>query len=149
MTRLVLLVLSYLVFCPLALAGDGDIVISRAVVAAPPSLDAPSAAAYFTIENHGAAADVLTGIATPVVTEAMLHETTNDNGVMRMNMLDKIEIPPGGKIKMAPAKLHVMLVGEKAPYTLGAEVPFDLVFAKAGALHVVAKVVSLSTVLNP
>ena len=122
----------------------GDIVVSRAIVVAPPNASAPTIAAYFTIENQGASADQFTGISTATAASAMLHETTNTDGVMKMNMLDHLDIPAGATITMKPAQLHVMLVGPKAPYKVGEDVAFELNFATAGKMLVMAKVVPLS-----
>jgi periplasmic copper chaperone A len=124
MMRSIVGVLAMLAFCSVAWAGD--IVVSRAVVVAQ-----------------------LTGISTTTASSAMLHENVDDNGVMKMLMLEKLDIPEGGKVVMGPAKLHVMLMGPKAVYKIGTEVPFEMVFAGAGQLQVMAKVVSLSEALSP
>lgn len=130
-------------------AWAGDMVVSRAIVVAPPNANAPTLAAYFTIENLGAAADQLTEISTSAAASAMLHETTTSNdGVMKMNMLDQLEIAAGTTVEMKPAQLHVMLVGPKKPVAVGAEVVFDLTFAHAGKMQVTAKVVALSQALS-
>ncbi len=130
-------------------AWAGDIVVSRAIVVAPPNASAPTIAAYFTIENHGAVADQLTAISTVTAAQAMLHENINDNGVMKMNMLDHLQIAAGAVVEMKPAHLHVMLMGAKAPYKIGDDVAFEMVFAKAGKMQVMAKVVPLSQALSP
>lgn len=130
-------------------AWAGDMVVSRAIVVAPPNANAPTLAAYFTIENLGAAADQLTEISTSAAASAMLHETTTSNdGVMKMNMLDQLEIAAGTTVEMKPAQLHVMLVGPTNPIRAGAEVVFDLTFAHAGKMQVTAKVVALSQALS-
>jgi periplasmic copper chaperone A len=129
-------------------ARAGDIVVSRAIVVAPASANAATVAAYFTIENHGAAADQLIGISTASAASAMLHETTNSDGVMKMSMLETLDIAAGATVQMKPAQLHVMLVGPKAPYKIGDDVAFELRFATAGKMQVVAKVVPLSAALG-
>jgi periplasmic copper chaperone A len=130
-------------------AWSADIVVTRAIVVAPPNANAPTVAAYFTIENHGAVADQLKSVSTATAAEAMLHENINENGVMKMNMLDHLDIAAGAKIDMKPAGLHVMLMGAKLHYKIGDDVSFELDFAKAGKMQVVAKVVPLSQALNP
>jgi copper(I)-binding protein len=124
----------------------GDIVVTRAIVVAPPNANAQTAVAYFTIENHGTAADQLIGISTTTATSAMLHETTNADGVMKMDLLEKLEIAADATVAMKPAQLHVMLVGPKAPYKVGDDVPFELNFMTTGKMQVIAKVVPLSAV---
>jgi periplasmic copper chaperone A len=130
-------------------AWAGDIVVSRAIVVAPPNAKAATIAAYFTLENHGTVADQLIGISTASAASAMLHETTNTDGVMKMTMLEKLDVAAGATVEMKPAQLHVMLVGPKSPYKIGDAVAFELVFAEAGELQVVAKVVPLSQALSP
>jgi periplasmic copper chaperone A len=147
MMRLVAVVLVLIGFATSAWAGD--IVVSRAIVVAPPNINAPTIAAYFTIENHGAKVDQLIGISTASAASAMLHETTNNDGVMKMNMLGTLDIAAGATVEMKPAQLHVMLVGPKAPYKVGDDVAFELRFATSGKMQVVAKVVPLSQALGP
>ena len=124
----------------------GDIVISRAIVVAPPNANALAVAAYFTIENHGSVVDQLIGVTTVTAANAMLHENINTDGVMKMNMLDHLDIPAGATVTMKPAELHVMLTGPKVPYKVGEEAAFELTFARAGQIEVTAKVVPLSDV---
>jgi periplasmic copper chaperone A len=112
-----------------------DIIVTRAVVVAPPNANASTIAAYFTIENHGATADQLTAISTPSAASAMLHETTNTDGVMKMNMLEKLDIAAGATVEMKPAQLHVMLVGPKTRYKTGDDVAFELSFSIPFNLH--------------
>lgn len=121
-----------------------DIVVAKAVVAAPPSPKASTAAAYFTIENKGAAADTLLSLATPTAEESMLHQNKETDGVMTMIMLDKLEIPAGGSVAMKPGDIHVMLLKPVKPYEAGGEVPFELTFAHAGKIAVTANVVPLA-----
>lgn len=127
-------------------AWAGNIAVTRAIVVAPPNANAQSVAAYFTIENHGMEADQLVGIITATAASAMIHETTNTDGVMKMDMLDHLSIPAGATITMKPAQLHVMLAGPKAAYKVGDDVAFDLDFKMAGKMQVTAKVVPLSAV---
>jgi periplasmic copper chaperone A len=127
-------------------AWAGDIVVSRAIVVAPPNANAPTIAAYFTIENHGPSADQLVGVSTTTAASTMLHENINSDGVMKMVMLDHLDIAAGATITMKPAQLHVMLVGPKAAYKVNDDVAFELNFATAGKMRVTAKVVPLSDV---
>jgi periplasmic copper chaperone A len=121
-------------------AWAGDIVVTRAIVVTPPNINAPTIAAYFTIENHG--------ISTASAASAMLHETINSDGVMKMTMLETLDIAAGATVQMQPAQLHVMLVGPKAPYKVGDDVAFELRFETVGKMQVVAKVVPLSAALG-
>jgi copper(I)-binding protein len=65
---------------------------------------------------------------------------------MKMDLLEKLEIAADATVAMKPAQLHVMLVGLKAPYKVGDDVPFELNFMTTGKMQVIAKVVPLSAV---
>jgi copper(I)-binding protein len=100
-----------------------------------------SAAAYMTIENSGAQADQLIGVAAPGVRSAELHSMRLDNNVMKMREVQEIEIAPGAKVSMKPGDTyHVMLVGLQKPLQLGDRFPLTLTFRKAGKVEVVVVV---------
>jgi len=68
-------------------------------------------AAYFVVENPGATADRLLGIASDQAERAELHETIDDGGVMRMvPRPEGLDVPAGGRLELAPGGAHVMLV---------------------------------------
>ena len=96
-------------------------------------------AVFFTIHNTGAA-DTLVGASAPVAEKTELHETINDNGMMRMRPVPAVKIDQGKSVTFAPGGLHVMLLGLKAPLQQGAHFPVTLTFQKAGAVTVEAVV---------
>ena len=66
----------------------------------------------------------------------MLHETTNEGGVMRMRHVHGgIEVAPNATLTLAPAGYHIMLMKLKAPLTKGQTFPVTLVFEKAGEIE--------------
>lgn len=92
---------------------------------------------YLTINNPTATADKLISVQTVVSKEAMLHETTNEGGVMRMRHVHGgIEIAPNTSLKLAPASYHIMLMGLKAPLTRGQTFLAELSFEKAGNMEI-------------
>lgn len=87
-----------------------------------------TAAAYVTIENRGSA-DRLTAVSASIG-EAMLHETSMDNGVMRMRPIDPAQglvVPSNGKLVLAPGGAHVMVTGLERPLAVGDR--FDVTFS--------------------
>ena len=64
-------------------AADAPDISLEHVWARPTASNATVAAAYFTITDN-ARPDRLIGISTPVAASAELHETINDNGIMKM-----------------------------------------------------------------
>ena len=91
-----------------------------------------TAAAYVTIANEGAA-DRLTGVRSSIG-EAMLHETSMDDGVMRMRPIDPAQglvVPSNGKLALVPGSTHVMVTGLKRPLKVGERFNITLLFAKS------------------
>jgi|HubBroStandDraft_1064217.scaffolds.fasta_scaffold113719_2 copper(I)-binding protein len=94
---------------------------------------------YLTITDTGPA-DTLTGVATPVAAMAGLHETVNDNGVMKMRPVASLPITPGKSVTLAPGGFHIMLMDLKQPLKEGDSFPVTFSFAKAGQVTATATV---------
>jgi copper(I)-binding protein len=101
---------------------------------------AETGAAYFVIHNKGDAADALLRVETDAARQAEIHDMMMDGTVMRMRKLDKLEIPAGKSVSVAPGGLHIMLIGLKAPLKAGDEFSARLVFEKAGSVDVSVQV---------
>jgi periplasmic copper chaperone A len=109
----------------------GDLTIDSPWARATPK-GAEVAAGYLTIENHGAIADRLTGVAADFAT-AQLHEMKMNGGVMEMReIVGGLEIPAHGVVKLAPGGSHLMFVGLKHPLARGETVKVMLTFEHAG-----------------
>jgi copper(I)-binding protein len=96
-------------------------------------------AVYLTITDTGTQ-DTLTGVATPVAAKADLHETINDNGVMKMRPVASLTVAPGKPVTLAPGGYHIMLTGLKQALKQGDSFPVTLSFANAGQVTVTATV---------
>jgi len=108
---------------------------------APPSLaGAHNGAAYFTLMNHGDAADRLIALSTPVAGKAELHREEMTNGVMRMRPTGPLTLAPNGMIELKPGGVHVMLLELKQPLKPGEHFPLTLTFEKAGTMTLEATV---------
>jgi len=94
---------------------------------------------YLTIANSGPT-DTLTGASTPVAAMADLHETTNDNGVMKMRPVQSLQITTGKTVSLAPQGYHIMLMNLKQTLKEGDSFPITLTFQKAGKITATAKV---------
>jgi periplasmic copper chaperone A len=69
-------------------------------------------AAYFTVPNRSAAAQVYTGVRADVAVSSTFHETREtDDGMSSMHPLDSIVVPPGDSLAMRPRGQHVMVHG--------------------------------------
>jgi hypothetical protein len=122
----------------IAEAADTASITCDQVWARPTAGAGTTAAAYFTLTNHGAA-DELVGASTPVAS-ASVHETINDNGVMKMRPVASIALAPGKTVMFRPGGYHVMLTGLHAPLKAGESFPLTLTFAHAQPITVTVKV---------
>ncbi|MGO9596269.1 MAG: copper chaperone PCu(A)C [Steroidobacteraceae bacterium] len=76
-------------------------------------------AGYAILENHGSRPLRITNISATAAGMAMLHETRSVGGVSRMEMLDSLSIPAGGRVVLAPGGKHLMLSDLKGPPRVG------------------------------
>ena len=97
---------------------------------------AGAGAAFMTIRNSGTTPDRLVKAETPASERTELHTVTRDGDVMRMRMIEWIDVPAGGEAALRPGGLHVMLLGLRQPLKEGELVPLTLVFEKAGDVRV-------------
>lgn len=101
--------------------------------------NATTGAAYLTVTDNGRP-DRLVGASTPIAAMAELHETINDNGVMKMRPVAGIALEPGKPVTFAPGGYHVMLMGLKSPLKAGDSFPLTLTFEHAQPITVTAHV---------
>lgn len=122
---------------PTCYAEAHDFTKGPLTIASPWSMElppnAPTVAAYFVISNTGAA-DRLTGVDSPIAGSAQLHEHVSKDGLMKMQHVETVEIPPAGKVTFAPMAYHVMLLDLKDRSRLvdGQRFPLTLHFEKSG-----------------
>ena len=122
----------------LARAQPGSIEVSDAWARA--TAGSSPGGAFMTIVNTGTSDDRLVAASTTVAQTAELHETKDENGVMKMTPVPALEIKAGTRVTLAPGGLHIMLTGLKAPLKQGESFPLVLRFDKAGAVNVMVKV---------
>jgi copper(I)-binding protein len=113
------------------------------VWARPTAGAATSGAIYFTVTNQGSP-DELVGASTPVAAIAAVHETINDQGVMKMRPVPSVVLEPGKPVTLKPGGYHVMLTGLKGALKPGDSFPLTLTFVHAQPITVTAKVETMS-----
>lgn len=101
----------------MALAGDGLIVNDPWIREAPPV--ATVHAAYLTLENTGAAPVVIDAISSPDFGRVEIHRSEVVDGMARMFPVERLEIPPGGRLALAPGGYHLMLFDAQRPLRAG------------------------------
>lgn len=100
----------------------------------------PTSAIYMLLSNSGKEADALVAVKADVSEKVELHQTTISNDVMRMEPVEKIEIPAGGQVELKKGGLHVMLLGVKQQLKAGDTFKATLVFSRAGEIPVEVEV---------
>ena len=102
--------------------------------------NARAAGGYMTIMNTGTEDDLLVDVKIEGHM-AMIHESREDDGVMRMLHVDAVVVPAEGMVSFAPGGFHVMVMGLKPgelPY--GELVEATLIFDRAGEVPVTFEV---------
>jgi copper(I)-binding protein len=94
---------------------------------------------YLTITDRGPP-NALTGVSSPVASKAELHESVQDNGVMKMRPIPKLPISSTQPAVLKPGGYHIMLMGLKQPLVAGSSFPVTLEFANGGSVTVNAAV---------
>ncbi len=103
---------------------------------------ATTGAAYLTLTDNGQP-DRLVGVSTPAAATAQMHETVDDNGVMKMRPVARVDLVPGKPVSFQPGGYHVMLMGLKSPLKAGDTFPLTLTFEHAPPITVTVKVDAL------
>ena len=81
-------------------------------------------AAY--LELRSAAGATLTAAESPAAASVEIHTMFMNNGVMQMRRLEKLALPAGETVKLAPGGMHLMLFGLKKPLQQGEQVALTL-----------------------
>ncbi len=118
----------------IVLAAEEDIIVHDAWARASAGA-ATTGAAYLTLLG-GDQSDTLTGVSTPVAATAEVHETINDQGVMKMRPVAEVPIPAHEVVTFAPGGFHIMLTGLKKPLAAGQSFMLTLRFAHRAPLPV-------------
>lgn len=96
---------------------------------------------YLRIDNRGATADRLDASRTPVARSVELHRSTDGSaamngmqmtGVMSMQRVPAVTIPPHGELTLAPGGYHLMAIGLRHDLHPNERFPLQLHFAAAG-----------------
>jgi len=120
-----------------------EICISDAWARATPP-GAETAAVYFSIFNKGRSADALLSASSSVAPNAMVHRSVQTRGVVRMEMMARVELAPGAHVTFAPIGYHLMLAGLKQPLAQGSTISVTLNFVKAGKLTLPVQVLGIA-----
>lgn len=108
----------------------GNLTISGAFARSSPMV-AQAGAGFLKITNSGEA-DALIAFKSDICEKPELHTHINDNGMMKMRAVEKIDVPANGEVELKPGGLHLMFVDLKERLQQGEMLDVTLVFEKAG-----------------
>ena len=109
---------------------------------------ATSAAVYMTLTAR--ITDRLIGGRTPVAAIVQVHETAQDNGVMRMiTVPGGLLLTSGRRVMLAPGGYHLMLMGMSEQLRPGETFPLTLHFAYEPPVTVTVKVAAAGASMPP
>ncbi|NID16801.1 copper chaperone PCu(A)C [Luteibacter yeojuensis] len=80
------------------------------------------AGGYLTFENRSDRAVSIVAADSPDYASAMIHRSSTEGGMGRMEMVESVAIPAKGKLAFAPGGYHVMLMQPKHTVTPGDKV---------------------------
>lgn len=107
-------------------------------------------AVYAELIDRDGSGDRLLSATAALAARVELHTHLRDgDGVMRMRPVEAIPVPPGGRAGLVPGGLHIMLLDLASPLREGSELPLTLVFARAGAVPVVARIAGAGAMAAP
>lgn len=99
-------------------------------------------AAYLTIINKSSKADKLVGAKSTAASRVMIHETVDEDGVLKMRHAKSFDIPASGKLVLKPGGRHLMLMGLAPEVKPGTKITLELQFQNAEPVKVTVPVLS-------
>lgn len=126
-------------------APEADTLTVRNPMSRPSPMAAGNGAAYMTILN-GFESDVqLVSAESEASNVVELHETIDDNGVMRMQPRPEgFSVPAGGMVELKPGGKHVMLIDLVEPLEPGNQIEITLNFDNGESITVTVPVTEMS-----
>lgn len=94
------------------------------------------AGGYVSFENTTDHVLTIVGAESPDYAEAMIHRSSTEGGMGRMEMVDTVALPPKGKLTFAPGGYHVMLMQAKHPVKPGEKVTVTFKLSDGGTIPV-------------
>ncbi len=118
------------------------------VRARPAPLEGGNGAAFLTVLNGLDTAVRLASVSGTAAGAIELHETVNDNGVMKMEPHPEgFEVPAGGALELKPGGKHVMLLGLTKQLAVGDSIDLTLNFEGSEPITLKVPVVDIQATM--
>ena len=92
--------------------------------------------AYMEIRNPTAEPDALLGASCDGAERVELHVMEETNGTMTMRHVERLEVPAGSSLRLAPGGAHLMIMGLAERLEVEQVLRIELAFERAGKLAV-------------
>jgi len=100
--------------------------------------------AFMTLVNNSETAYALTSVSYHGASVVEIHETSMNEGMMRMRKVSQIDIPANGSAELKPGSYHIMLIGLEKEMKAGTAETLTLTFSDDSQKTVEALVGTLS-----
>ena len=100
--------------------------------------------AFMTLVNNSETAYALTSVSFSSASTVEIHETSMNEGMMRMRKVSHIDIPANGSAELKPGSYHIMLIGLEKEMKAGTAETLTLTFSDDSQKMVEALVDTLS-----
>lgn len=108
-----------------ALSATAELLVSEAYVRGLPPGQKVTAA-FMALENKDNKPVSVVAASSDSAERAEIHAHVHNNGMMRMEKVDKITVPAGGQFILAPGEHHLMLINLLRPLKEGDSVSITL-----------------------
>lgn len=81
-------------------------------------------------------AQTLVAVRSSAAELSQIHEMQHSQGVHHMREIERLPLPAGKTVSLAPGGLHIMLLELKQPLTVGSQVALELEFEAQGKKRV-------------
>lgn len=130
--RLPLLICGLLIAVAASASNAGHVKASQAWIRVMPG-GLPSGG-YVVLENHGQQTVDLRSVRSEAYGEVVLHKSSTEGGMGRMEKVDSLPIPAHGKATLSPGGYHLMLMKASEPVKVGDKVRLSLQFTDGSTL---------------
>jgi copper(I)-binding protein len=94
------------------------------------------AGGFITLQNDGDQAVTLRSASSAAYGSVMLHKSSTEGGMGRMEMVDSLVVPAHGKAELSPGGYHLMMMNAPKPLAVGDKVVVTLVFGDGSSSDV-------------
>jgi len=97
-------------------------------------------AAYMDLHNRGSVDHALVRAESAIASTIELHEHVMSDGMLRMQLVNKILIPAGSRNELKPGGYHIMLIGLNGDLNKGDSFQVNLVFEDGSSKRITVQV---------